>query len=82
MDILKAYNSYLRIERAMSQNTVASYCSDVDKFLKFFKAPAERLSAEDVSEYLASTEFPIVNKIASIILSIFLMSTFAPHLHI
>lgn len=54
MDILKAYNDYLRIERAMSQNTVASYCSDVDKFLDFFKAPAERLSAEDVSEYLAS----------------------------
>ena len=54
MDILKAYNGYLRIERAMSQNTVASYCSDVEKFLKFFKGPAERLSAEDVSEYLAS----------------------------
>lgn len=54
MGILKAYNEYLRIERAMSQNTVASYCSDVEKFLAFFKAPAERLSAEDVSEYLAS----------------------------
>ena len=35
--MLKAYNYYLRIERAMSQNTVASYCSDVDKFLKYYK---------------------------------------------
>ena len=59
MKILKDYNNYLRIERAMSQNTVASYCSDVVKFLEFFdkphrKVPAERLTAEDIREYLAS----------------------------
>ena len=59
MDILKDYNNYLRLERAMSQNTVASYCSDVVKFLSFFdtterKVPAERLTAEDIKEYLAS----------------------------
>ena len=58
MNILKDYNNYLRIERAMSQNTVASYCSDVAKFLEFFdtderKVPAERLIAEDINEYLA-----------------------------
>ena len=59
MNILKDYNNYLRIERAMSQNTVASYCSDVSKFLKFFdtperKVPADRLNAEDINEYLVS----------------------------
>ena len=59
MNILKDYNNYLRIERAMSQNTVASYCSDVAKFLDFFdtderKVPAERLTAEDINEYLVS----------------------------
>ena len=59
MDILRDYNNYLRLERAMSQNTVASYCSDVVKFLSFFdtaerKVPAERLTAEDIKEYLAS----------------------------
>ena len=59
MNILKDYNNYLRIERAMSQNTVASYCSDVAKFLEFFdtderKVPAERLTAEDINEYLVS----------------------------
>ena len=57
--LLKDYNNYLRIERAMSQNTVASYCSDVAKFLEFFdtderKVPAERLTAEDINEYLVS----------------------------
>ena len=59
MKILKDYNNYLRIERAMSQNTVASYCSDVSKFLEFFdtperKVPADRLNAEDINEYLVS----------------------------
>ena len=59
MRIIKDYNNYLRIERAMSQNTVASYCSDVAKFLEFFntderKVPAECLTAEDINEYLVS----------------------------
>ena len=59
MDILKDYNNYLRIERAMSQNTVASYCSDIARFLDFFdtdarKVSAERLTSEDIKEYLAS----------------------------
>ena len=59
MQILKDYNNYLRIERAMSQNTVASYCSDIAKFLSYFetkgrKVQAERLTSEDIKEYLAS----------------------------
>ena len=59
MNILKDYNNYLRIERAMSQNTVASYCSDVAKFLEFFKTDKrkvqpEDLTAEDINEYLSS----------------------------
>ena len=59
MLILKDYNNYLRIERAMSQNTVASYCSDIAKFLEYFDAPgrevpADRLTAGDINEYLAS----------------------------
>ena len=32
--LLKDYRNYLKIERAMSPNTVASYCSDVEKFLE------------------------------------------------
>ena len=54
MKLVKDYSNYLRIERAMSQNTVASYCSDVAKFLEHFDAPAARLTSEDIEEYVAS----------------------------
>ena len=52
--ILKGYNYYLRMERAMSQNTVASYCSDVEKFLTFYKGRIEDVLPTDVEEYLQS----------------------------
>ena len=52
--ILKGYNYYLRMERAMSQNTVASYCSDVEKFLTFYKGRIEDVLPADVEEYLQS----------------------------
>ena len=54
--MLKDYNYYLRMERAMSQNTVASYCSDVEKFLKFYGGRLEDASVADVEEYLQSRE--------------------------
>ena len=54
--VLKGYNYYLRMERAMSQNTVASYCSDVEKFLKFYGGRIEDVSVADVEEYLQSRE--------------------------
>ena len=43
----------------MSQNTVASYCSDIARFLSFFDKPecrvkAECLTAEDINEYLST----------------------------
>lgn len=56
MYLLKDYKDYLRIERAMSQNTVASYCSDVEKFLDFYGGRHEDISAADVQEYLHSRE--------------------------
>ena len=58
--MLKDYKDYLRIERAMSQNTVASYCSDVEKFLVFLKdhhgqdTRAEWADAEDINLYMSS----------------------------
>ena len=36
----------------MSRNTVASYCSDVMKFLEWGKTSPENFSSEDISEYL------------------------------
>ena len=54
--LLKDYRNYLKIERAMSPNTVASYCSDVEKFLKFYGGRLEDVSVADVEEYLQSRE--------------------------
>ncbi len=46
------YRNYLRIERRMSPNTVASYCHDVKDFLEAVqKAPAE-IDTADIESYL------------------------------
>ena len=55
--ILKDYNYYLRIERAMSPNTVASYCSDVEFFILQCKAPLADLQPEDIMDFLVSRDF-------------------------
>ena len=52
--LLTDYETYLLIERAMSRNTVASYCSDVRKFLSFIDVRPDQVSPDDVTEYLAS----------------------------
>ena len=53
-DILKDYTTYLRIERAMSQNTVASYRSDVGKFLTHYQGHIKDVNPDDISGYLGS----------------------------
>lgn len=53
-NILADYENYLLIERAMSRNTVASYCSDVEKFMTWAGVAPENVTAEDVTGYLAS----------------------------
>ena len=40
----------------MSQNTVASYCSDVEKFLEFYGGRIEDVSVPDVEEYIQARE--------------------------
>ena len=55
---LKDYRNYLKIERAMSPNTVASYCSDIQKFAiwidKCLHKSLDKASADDVTEYVSS----------------------------
>ena len=53
-DLLKDYQTYLKIERAMSRNTVASYCSDVEKFMEVVPCSPELVKPEDVEQYLQS----------------------------
>ena len=52
--MIKDYNRYLRIERAMSQNTVASYCSDVKRFMDSYTGRIENADAEDIEKYIGS----------------------------
>ena len=52
--MIKDYKRYLIIERAMSQNTVASYCSDVEKFLAHYAGRPEDAGPTDIEEYLFS----------------------------
>ena len=40
----------------MSQNTVASYCSDIESFLEYYKSDLSLVTATDIEEYLASHE--------------------------
>ena len=51
---LKDYNYYLRIERAMSPNTVASYCSDVELFLSQCDTPPASLQPSDIESFILS----------------------------
>ncbi len=50
----KDYNTYLKLERAMSPNTVASYCSDIEKFLAAITSGPLDVTSEDIELYLAS----------------------------
>ena len=52
--ILQDYSSYLKIERAMSPNTVASYSSDLRKFFSSVDILPSEVSTKDIRGYLAS----------------------------
>ena len=52
--ILKDFEYYLKIERAMSQNTVASYCSDISKFLEDLECRPEKVGPDEIMGHLAN----------------------------
>lgn len=54
--LLTDYEYYLRMERAMSPNTVASYCSDVQKFLAVCEVDADRVQPDDILQYLSTSK--------------------------
>ncbi len=53
MNSLKDYTNYLKLERAMSPNTVASYCSDIEKFLAAVPSDPRLVKSEDIELYLS-----------------------------
>lgn len=55
--LLKDYGYYLKIERAMSPNTVSSYCHDIEIFLEYLagvRKNAEDVSSDDIAGYFGS----------------------------
>lgn len=52
-DILQDYKSYLRLERALSSNTVSAYLSDISKLACTFPdKPAEKITSEDLETFI------------------------------
>lgn len=51
--LIKDYSYYLKIERRMSPNTVASYCSDVKDFFSTSECVPAAVSPGDVAEYMS-----------------------------
>ena len=54
--LITDYEYYLRMERAMSPNTVASYCSDVQKFLAVCEVDADKVQPDDILQYLSTSK--------------------------
>ena len=52
--ILKDFEYYLKIERAMSQNTVASYCSDISKFIESLGCRPENAGPDEIMAHVTS----------------------------
>ncbi len=52
-DLLKDYETYLKIERSMSRNTVTSYCSDVSGFLKYVSGNPLSVRPSDIEDYVS-----------------------------
>ena len=52
--LLADYEYYLKIERAMSPNTVASYCSDIEKFLSWLDAAPDKVQPDNILDYLSA----------------------------
>lgn len=52
--LLGDYSIYLKIERAMSPNTAAAYCSDVALFLDSAGIGSDRIAPDDILAYLSS----------------------------
>ena len=52
--LFKDYAYYLKIERSLSPNTVAGYCSDVSLFLEESGLEPEAVRAADIIDYLSA----------------------------
>lgn len=67
--LIADFNYYLRMERKLSPNTVASYTSEVRSFLSFAKSVPEKVQSEEIAEYLGSKYGKMSKRTQSHILS-------------
>lgn len=52
MDVYASYSYYLKLEKGMSPNTVASYVSDLEEFFRITSLSPERVKTDDIVDYL------------------------------
>lgn len=52
--LLKDYSYYLKIERGMSPNTVASYAGDVREFLEYVRKDAKEAGPDDILAFFST----------------------------
>ena len=67
--LIKDYIYYLKIERRMSPNTVASYRSDIEKFFAAGAPAPGTVSSEDVGSYMSSKASSVTKRTQARILS-------------
>ena len=53
-NLLTDYEFYIRIERAMSRNTVSSYCSDVEKFMSFVGGEVRTAGPREIETFIGN----------------------------
>jgi integrase/recombinase XerD len=53
--LLDSFAAYLRMERGLAENTVASYLLDLAQFSQWLKLPLEKAKRADVQKFLATT---------------------------
>lgn len=50
---IKDFETYLKLERSLSDNTIAGYVSDVEQFMDFVgNVPPEKVNRDDIEKYL------------------------------
>ena len=55
-DIINRYNTYLRLEKSLSANSIDAYLTDLDKLLRFAedeKKDVKEISYDDLQQFIA-----------------------------
>lgn len=69
--LFKDYAYYLRIERSLSPNTVAGYCSDIELFFEQTGLEASAVQAADITDYLSKRSETLSKRSQARLLSAF-----------